>query len=120
MATDGLKRSYLQNRLADNAFAQLKPRLRADATRPFTSANEIFETLTAAFGDPSRKQNARTSYRAMRQGEKDFNTFWAELQRLAAELDHSEETLIADLIEKSHYTIQQQLATGEEEPTNLV
>lgn len=44
----------------------------------------------------------------------------SEFQRLAAELDHSEETLIDDLIEKSHYKIKQQLATGEEDPTNLV
>lgn len=79
----------------------------------------MFEVLTAAFGDANRKQNARTVYRSLRRGDRDFSSFWAEFQRLGADLDHSEETLIDDLLHKAHYTIQQQLATGDEDPTVL-
>ena len=76
--------------------------------------------LTASFGDTNRKRNARMEYRSLRQGTRDFNTFWAQFQRLAAELDHSEETLIDDLIEKCHHSIQRHLVDGEEDPTNLL
>lgn len=63
--------------------------------------------LTVLLPESSGGKTTNTRYRIMRQGDRDFNDFWAEFQRLAAELDHSEGTLIDDLIEKSHYTIQQ-------------
>ena len=80
----------------------------------------MFEVLTAAFGNANRKQEARTAYRFLSQGTPEFGFFWAEFQRLAQDLDHSKKSLIDDRIEKSHYSIQQQLAAGEEDPTNLV
>ena len=56
----------------------------------------------------------------MRQGDKEFTTFWAEFQQLAAELDHSKPTFIDDLINKSHYLIQIPLSTCQDLPTKLV
>ena len=105
MPTEALKLAYIQSLTADNAFAQIKPRLGLNATRPFATASEMFEVLTAAFGNAFCKQEARIEYRSLRQGSQDFSTFWAEFQRLAAELDHLEATLIDNLIEKCNYTI---------------
>lgn len=119
MPTELLKRLYVQSRVSGDALTQLEPRLRANSIRPFAIAIEMLDTLTTAFGDSNRKQMARMKYRTMRQGDREFSDFWTEFQRLAAELDHSEETLIDDLIKKCHYTIQQQLATGKEDPTSL-
>ena len=99
-------------------MAQLKPRLRPNSTNPFVSADEMFEVLTAAFGNANQKQKDRAAYRSLNQGTRDFSSFWAEFQRLAQDLDLSEETKISDLIQKSHHTIQHKLATGEEVPTN--
>lgn len=48
MPTDLLKISYVQNRTSGNAFAQLKPRLRADVMRPFASVNKMFEAFGMA------------------------------------------------------------------------
>ena len=62
----------------------------------------------------------RIQYRNLKQGDKEFTTFWAKFQRLAAELDHSKPTLIDDFINKSHYSIQIQLLTGQDLPTKLV
>ena len=119
MPAELLKKSYMQSRVSGNALAQLESRLPENTTRPFTMVNEMLDILTSAFGDPNRKQTARTKYRTLRQGDRDFSDFWAKFQRLAARLDHSKETLIDDLVEKCRYTIQQQLATGEEDPTSL-
>ena len=49
--TERSKRIYLMSRTADNALAQLKPRLRPDATRPFATVDEMFDVLTAEFGN---------------------------------------------------------------------
>lgn len=92
MPTELLKKSYVQSRVSGNALAQLEPRLRENTTRPFTMANEMLDILTSAFGDPNRKQTARTKYRTLRQGDRDFSDFRAKFQRLAARLDHSKET----------------------------
>ena len=105
MPTKSLKKSYVQSRVADNALAQLSTRLEKEATQSFATAKKMFDVLTASFGDTNRKRNACMEYRSLRQGTRDFNTFWAQFQRLAAELDHSEETLIDDLIEKCHHSI---------------
>lgn len=120
MPTESLKISYVQSLVADNALAQLSARLQEDAMRPFATAKIMFDVLTAGFGNPNRKQKARAAYRSLRQGTREFSSFWAEFRRLAQDLNHSEETLIDDLSDKCHYSIQRQLATGEEDPTDLV
>ena len=120
MPTKAAKRGYVQSCVGGYALAKLKPRLRPNATNPFVSADKMFEVLTAAFGNANQKQEDRVAYRSLNQGTRDFSSFWAEFQRLAQDLDLSEETKISDLIQKSHHTIQHKLATGKEEPTNLV
>ena len=66
MPTETLKLAYVQSFTADNAFAQIKPRLDPNATKPFATANEMFEVLTAAFSNAFRKQEARMEYRSLR------------------------------------------------------
>ena len=62
MPSEMAKRIYVQSLTADNALAQLKPRLRPDATRPFATVDEMFEVLTAAFGNANQKQEYRAKY----------------------------------------------------------
>ena len=119
MPTEIFKKAYMQSQVSSNALMQLEPHLRKGKPQPFVTAHEMLDTLTSAFGDPNREQIARTKYQTFWQRDWEFNDFWAEFQRLAAELDHSKETLIDDLIKKCHYTIQQQLVTGEKDPTSL-
>lgn len=119
MPTDRQQMVYVQSRVGGLAMKHLQPRLRADAVIRFANAEEMFGLLDGVFGDPNQKLNARNKYRSLRQGDRDFNTFWSEFQLLAADLDHNEATLIDDLIYKSHHTIQRQLATGDEHPTSL-
>ena len=120
MPSEEAKQGYIQSRVGGHALAQLKPRLRPNATNPFRTSDEMFEVLTAAFDNANQKQKDRATYQSLSQGARDFSSFWAEFQRLAQDLDLSEETKISDLIQKSHHTIEHKLATGEEELTNLV
>ena len=120
MPNKAAKRGYVQSRVGGHALAQLKPRLKPSAINPFQTSDEMFEVLTAAFGNANQKQEDRVAYRLLNQGTRNFSSFWAKFQRLAQDLDFSEETKISDLIQKSHHTIRHKLATGEEKPTNLV
>ena len=62
------------------------------------TADEMFKVLTAAFGNANQKQEDHAAYQLLNQGTRDFSLFWAEFQRLAQDLDLSEETKISDLI----------------------
>ena len=119
MPTEVLKKAYVENRVGGEAMGHLEPRLRKGAIRSFVTAEEIFDQLERTYGDPNRKQNAMNSFRALKQGSKDFNTFWAEFQRLAAELEHNEATLISELKYKLSWEMSLQLATGDQAPTDL-
>ena len=105
MPTEASKCGYVQSQTGGHALAQLKPRLRPNATNLFQTADEMFEVLTAAFGNANQKQEDRAAYQLLNQGTRDFSSFWAEFQRLVQDLDLSEETKISDLIQKSHHTI---------------
>ena len=56
----------------------------------------------------------------LQQGTRDFSIFWAKFLRFSQELDYSKATLIDDLIKKCNYTIQEKLAIGEENFTDLL
>ena len=119
MPSELLKKAYVENRVGGEAMGHLEPRLRKGAMKPFLTAEEMFDQLERTYGDPNRKQTAMNDFRYLRQGSKDFNTFWAEFQRLAAELDHNEATLISELKHKLSWGMNRQLATGAEAPTDL-
>ena len=78
--TGFLKKSYMQSRVADNALAQLSTYLEEEATRLFATAKEMFNVLTASFGDTNQKCNVCIEYRSLQQETRDFNTFWAQFQ----------------------------------------
>ena len=85
--TEELKMAYLASRAEGTANLHLAPRLRPTAANKFSTAEEMLEALDRVFGDPHRRQTAMNSFRKLYQKDKDFNTFWSEFQRLAAELE---------------------------------
>lgn len=115
MPTESFRMVYVQSRVGGDAMNHLALRLCAGAMIQFVTAQEIINYLEGMYGDPNWKQNSRNKYRALRQKDRDFNSSWAEFQRLAADSDHNKPTLIY----KSRDSTQRQLATGEELPTSL-
>lgn len=100
MATELLKMSYVQSRVNGNALAQLEPRLREDTAQSYKTANWLFNTMTAAFGYPNCKQTVRMKHRALRQGDRDFSSFWAEFhQRIAPDTLYDDEAMRAALMD---------------------
>ena len=83
MPMKAIKLAYIQSLTADNVFAQLKSRLGPKVTKPFKTASKMFNMLTAAFGNPNKKQEARTKYCDLQHGQKEFCAFWAEFLSLS-------------------------------------
>jgi hypothetical protein len=106
---DKMQMSYLQSRLGGLAVRHVNPSLRITSTNMLQSAEEIIQLLEKVFSDPDRRHTAQTEYRKLYQGKNTFTTFWAEFQRLTAELDYSEETLLDDLRFKINQGMQKAL-----------
>ena len=83
---DQIKRVYLVSRTGGLARQQLSVRLREDATEPYTSAEQMFKTLTTAFWNPHRRMEADSELQTlyMRPGDK-FPEFLAKFLLLASE-----------------------------------
>ena len=107
MPIEVLKKVYMQSWVSNNILIQLELWLRENNSRPFATANKMFDMLTFAFDNSNWKQMACTKYWTLRQRDQEFKNFWAKFQWLAVKLDYSKETLIDDLIKKCHYIIQQ-------------
>jgi len=116
--TEALKISYITTRCGGLAASNIQPRLRRDATKPFRTVNEVLEVLERTFGDPFRKRTARNEFRNLKQGNRDFNSFWSDFQRLTADMDESEETLVEDLRHKVSIELRTALA-ADRNTTNL-
>ena len=69
---------YVMNCVGGTAFSHLEPRARRNATKPWKDLEEMLTYLEQVFGDSNRLENAENEYQTLRQGGKDFNTFWAE------------------------------------------
>ena len=103
--TEAQQMTYIQSCMGGNTMGHLTPHLHCDVIIRFIIAQQMLKCLEAVYGDPNWKKNSRNKYRNLRQGDKYFNTFWAEFQCLATDLNHNKAMLIDDLVYKSHHTI---------------
>lgn len=95
--TEEMKIAYTESRIGGDAAKHIAPRMRDTALNRFETAEEIFEYLYQVFGDPDRRHTAQRLYSKLYQGKKPFAEFWAEFQRLSAELDYNQASMIDDL-----------------------
>lgn len=84
--------TYVTSRLMGQPYAQILPYIVKGICR-LSDYEAILELLDRAFGDPNRVNNAQNELFRLRQGNKEFSTFFAEFQRLALEGEMSEESL---------------------------
>jgi hypothetical protein len=107
--TDSLQIAYTESRIGGEAARHIAPRLRATALNRFRTAEEILDYLTQVYGDPDRRHTAQRAYLKLYQGRRSFAEFWAEFQRLAAELDYNQTSMIDDLRFKLNPSLQNAL-----------
>lgn len=120
MDTETFRMMYVFSRVGGDACGHLEPRMRQGATKPWVTAAEMLAHLGRVYGDPDRRGNAEYTFRELRQGQQEFNTFFAEFLRLSVELERSDAMLISDLTDKLSCEMQIHLATGHELPDSLL
>jgi hypothetical protein len=93
-----------------------------DSIKSYIISEEIFDDLYQIFDDSNRRINALKTYKRLKQIEsfKDFNTFWAEFQRLASDSElYNQKALLEDLKNKMSYELQKTLTIESYKATDL-
>ncbi len=111
---DVQQKAYMRTRIDDDVMKHLTTRFFKNSIKSYIIANEIFDDLYQIFDDFNRRTNALKTYRRLKQIEsfKNFNTFWAEFQRLVSDSKlYNQKALLEDLKNKMSYELQKTLAT---------
>ncbi len=111
---DVQQKAYVRTRIDDDAMKHLTARFFKNSIKSYIIANEIFDDLYQIFDDSNRRTNALKTYRRLKQVElfKNFNTFWAEFQRLISDSKlYNQKALLEDLKNKMSYELQKTLTT---------
>jgi hypothetical protein len=109
---DVQQKAYVRIKIDDDVMKHLISRFFKNSIKSYIISKEIFDDLYQIFDDLNRRINALKTYRRLKQIEsfKDFNTFWAEFQRLANNSElYNQETLLEDLKDKMFYKLQKTL-----------
>ena len=120
--TEEHKLGYVLSRIEGEALTRMEPRLRKGSKQPFKTAEEILTELYRMYGDANRHLTAKNEFRRLRMKKTDvaeLQTFWAEFQRLSAELDESESSLIEGFAYKLTPELQKHLALETRKATDL-
>jgi hypothetical protein len=111
-STDVQQKAYVRIKIESDAMKHLTARFFKNAIKSYTIADEIFDDLYQIFDDSNRRTNVLKAYRRLKQIEsfKDFNTFWAEFQRLVSDFElYNQKTLLEDLKDKIFFELQKTL-----------
>jgi hypothetical protein len=96
--TPAIRMAYTFNRLQGRAQAQILPFIKG-GTIELGDAEDIIRILHNAFGDPDPVATARAKLSTLKQGKKEFNTYFAEFQMLVSKLNWNEDAKLDALRE---------------------
>ena len=113
-----LRIAYVNSRVDGETYKHLAARSKISTQKSFATAEKMFEALQKAYGDVNQKHIAMNKFRNLKIT-KDFNSFWAEFQVLASELDHNKATFISKLKFKLTPSLSRAMAGGVFQPTDI-
>ena len=116
--TETLRIAYVDSCIDREAYKYLAARSKIGAQKPFPIAEEMFKVLQKAYGNFNWAHTAINKFWDLKIT-KDFNSFWAEFQVLASELDHNEATLISELKYKLTPLLFWAMADNVSRPTDI-
>jgi len=103
-----LQMGYAFNRVEGRAQAQILPLVQNGAFQ-LNDSDDIIRILEAAFGDPDPAATACTKLHGLKQGKKEFTTYFAEFQMLVSILSWDEHAKLDALKEEVLMEIRRQL-----------
>jgi hypothetical protein len=111
---DVQQKAYVRIRIDEDAMKHLIFRFFKNSIKSYIISKKFFDDLYQIFDDSNRRINALKIYRRLKQIEsfKNFNTFWAEFQRLVSDFElYNQKALLENLKDKMSYELQKVLVT---------
>ena len=118
-SNEKVKIGYVQNLIDGQTFRRLEPRFREDSRNSYLSANAIVEDLSRMYDDSNRQLTTVNALRRLRMKDNNFIDFWAEFQRLTAELKYSDEHFREKFIHKLSPFYQKHLSVKFDKTSDL-
>jgi hypothetical protein len=84
---DQHKMQYIVSRLDGNAYRMIGPYMREADRIDLADVQELWDVLDTAYDDPDRMGTAERELGNLKQGGREFSAYYADFQRLMAELD---------------------------------
>jgi hypothetical protein len=110
--------NYASSRCRGNAWVWIEPSI--------TKGQSIYETregfktaISRAFGEADSKEVARRKFKGIRQGACSAAAYWAEFQRIKADLDYNDAMYIDQSNDRLNTNVQTQLALLDSRPDNM-
>ncbi len=119
---DVQQKAYVRIKIEDDAMKYIISRFFKNSIKSYIISKKIFDDLYQIFDNLNRRINVLKAYRRLKQVEsfKDFNTFWAEFQRLTNNSKlYNQKTFLQDLKNKMSYELQKILAIESYKATDL-
>jgi hypothetical protein len=117
--TDAKKVHYASSRCRGDAWAWVEPSLKGGIST-YTTWEGLKTALIKAFGEADSREVARRKLKGLKQASRSASAYWAEFQRITADLDYNDATYIDHFHDGLHIDVQRQLALMDERPSTLV
>jgi hypothetical protein len=111
--------NYTSSRCRGNAWSWIEPSI-AWGQSTCKTWEEFKTAITWAFGEADSQEVARRKFKAIRQGNHSAVVYWAEFQRIMADLDYNDSMYIDQFNDGLHIDVQWQLALLETRPTTML
>jgi hypothetical protein len=116
---DAKKVNYTSSRCRGNTWAWIKP-LITKGQSSYKTWEEFKTTITRAFGEADSKEVARRKFKSIWQGNRSAAAYWAEFQRIMADLDYNDPLYINQFNDGLHIDVQRQLALLDTRPETMI
>ena len=90
----------MANLLRGNAYKMVLPYIQRDRI-DLASTDELWEVLDGAYDDPDRKGTAKRELENLKQANREFSVYFADFQRLMAELRWDDDARKTALLSRS-------------------
>jgi hypothetical protein len=116
---DSKKVNYTSARCRGNAWSWIEPSMKEEGVSKYETSKEFKLAITRAFGEADSKEVARRKFKTIRQGNRSAAAYWADFQRLMADLNYNDALYIDQFHDGLNLEVQRQLALLDERPANI-
>jgi hypothetical protein len=116
---DSKKVNYASARCRGNAWAWIEPSMKEEGVSKYETWKDFKTAISRAFGEADSKEVARRKFKTIKQGNRSAAAYWADFQRLMADLDYNDAMYIDQFHDGLNMEVQRQLALLDERPHNI-